>query len=347
MIRKINSKCSSPINHLNVNNEELDSPRDIADALASTFAKKSSSENYSEQFQRNKAKEEKKKLSFKSNNTEHYNKLFTLKELKTALEKAHDSCPGSDKVHYQFLKHLPFTSISILLDIFNDVWQSGDFPSSWKEALVIPIPKPGKDSSDPNNYRPIALTSCFCKTLERMVNTRLVWFLERNNLIVDVQSGFRRQRRTVYHLVRFETFIREAFINKQHVVSVFFDLESAYDTTWKYGILRDLHDFGLRGRIPIFIAAFLNERLFRVRVGNTLSDARVQEMGVPQGCILSVTLFSIKINSIVKAINPGVECSLYVDDFVICLRARNMNTIERQLQQCLNKLQSWSNKTRF
>ena len=72
MIRKINSKCSSPINHLNVNNEELDSPRDIADALASTFAKKSSSENYSEQFQRNKAKEEKKKLSFKSNNTEHY-----------------------------------------------------------------------------------------------------------------------------------------------------------------------------------------------------------------------------------------------------------------------------------
>ena len=224
MIRKINSKCSSPINHLNVNNEELDTPRDIADALASTFAKKSSSENYSEQFQRNKAKEEKKKLSFKSNN---YNKLFTLKELKTALEKAHDSCPGSDKVHYQFLKHLPFTSISILLNIFNDVWQSGDFPSSWKEALVIPIPKPGKDSSDPNNYRPIALTSCLCKTLERMVNTRLVWFLERNNLIVDVQSGFRRQRGTVDHLVRFETFIREAFINKQHVVSVFFDLESA------------------------------------------------------------------------------------------------------------------------
>ena len=179
-----------------------------------------------------------------------------------------------------------------------------------------------------------------------MVNSRLVWFLERNNLIVDVQSGFRR-RGMVDHLVRFETFIREAFINKQHVVSVFFDLESAYDTTWKYGILRDLHDFGLRGRLPIFIAAFLNEQLFRVRVGNTLSDARVQEMGVPQGCILSVTLFSIKINSIVKAINPGVECSLYVDDFVICLKARNMNIIERQLQQCLNKLQSWSNENGF
>lgn len=143
-----------------------------------------------------------------------------------------------------------------------------------------------------------------------MVNDRLVWFLESNNLIVDVQSGFRRQRSTTDHLVRLENFIREAFINKQHVVSVFFDLESAYDTTWKYGIMKDLHDFGLRGRLPVFISAFLNERYFRVRVGNTLSGRREQEMGVPQGCILSVTLFSIKINSIVKAINPGVDCSL-------------------------------------
>ena len=320
----------------------MEAPRDIADALAETFCKKSSSANYSEKFQRNKTREEKKKLNFNSSNSEHYNKLLTFKELKSALNKAHDSSPGQDKVHYQFLKHLPFTSLSVLLDIFNDIWQSGDFPLSWREALVIPIPKPGKDASDPANYRPIALTSCLCKTLERMVNDRLVWFLEKNNLIVDVQSGFRRQRGTIDHLVRFETFVREAFINRQHVVSVFFDLESAYDTTWKYGILKDLHDFGLRGRLPLFISAFLDKRFFRVRVGNTVLGAREQEMGVPQGCILSVTFFSVKINSIVKAICPGVDCSLYVDDFVICFRSRNMNIIERQLQQCINKLQTWS-----
>ena len=347
MIRKINGKGQPPLNHLEVNNTSLESPKDIADALADTICKKSFSVNYSEKFQRNKALEEKKKLNFNSPNSEHYNKLFTFKELKSALNKAYDSCPGQDKVHYHFLKHLPFTSLSVLLDIFNDVWQSGDFPSSWREALDIPIPKPGKDAGDPANYRPIALTSCLCKTLERMVNDRFVWYLEKNNLIVDVQSGFRRQRGTIDHLVRFETFVREAFINKQDVVSVFFDLESAYDTTWKYGILKDLHDFGLRGRLPLFISAFLDKRLFRVRVGNTVSGAREQEMGVPQGCILSVTLFSVKINSIVKAICPGVDCSLYVDDFVICFRSRNMNIIERQLQQCLNKVQTWSDENGF
>ena len=234
MIRKINGKGQPPLSHLKVNNTPLETPRDIADALAETFCKKSSSANYSEKFQRNKTREEKKKLNFNSSNSEHYNKLFTFKELKSALNKAHDSSPGQDKIHYQFLKHLPSTSLSVLLDIFNDIWQSGVFPLSWWEALVIPIPKPGKDASDPANYHPIALTSCLFKTLERMVNNSLVWFLEKNNLIVDVQSGFRGQRGTIDHLVRFETFVREAFINRQHVVSVSFDLEGAYDTTWKH-----------------------------------------------------------------------------------------------------------------
>ena len=81
--------------------------------------------------------------------------------------------------------------------------------------------------------------------MERMVNDRLVWYLEKHKLITNFQSGFRKQTGTADHLIRFETFIREAFIKKEHVVSVFFDLESAYDTTWKYGILNDLYSFGI------------------------------------------------------------------------------------------------------
>ena len=82
-------------------------------------------------------------------------------------------------------------------------------------------------------------------------------------------------------------------------------------------------------------------------MGTTLSDARLQQMGVPQGSILSVTLFNLKINNVVKAVNPGVECSLYVDDFLVCFRSKQMRTIERQLQQCLNNLQKWSDENGF
>ena len=112
-----------------------------------------------------------------------------------------------------------------------------------------------------------------------------------------------------------ESFVREAFAQRQHAVGVFFDLEKAYESTWKFGIMRDLHNAGLRGRLPLFIESFLKNRQFHVRLGSSYSALFDQEMGLPQGSILSVTLFGLKINSIIKTISPGVECSLYVDDF--------------------------------
>ena len=85
--------------------------------------------------------------------------------------------------------------------------------------------------------------------MEKMITKRLMHYLESNQLITDIQSGFRKDRSTIDHLVRLETYIREAFLNNEHVVTVFFDLEKAYDTAKKYGVLRDLHNMGLRGHL--------------------------------------------------------------------------------------------------
>ena len=104
-----------------------------------------------------------------------------------------------------------------------------------------------------------------------MINNKLVWFLERNKLIPPRQCCFRKQSSTTDHLIRLESFIREAFIQRQHAVAVFFDLEKAYDCTWKYGIMKDLHQAGLRGRLPCFIKGFLKNRQFSVRLGACLS----------------------------------------------------------------------------
>jgi potassium voltage-gated channel Eag-related subfamily H protein 8 len=187
--------------------------------------------------------------------------------------KAHDSAAGPDNVHYQLLKHLPAQALESLLNIFNNIWLTWEFPLSWSEATIIPIPKSGKDRTDPGNYRSIALTSCLCKTFERFVNDRLVWFSVKNKLLTEFQSGFRKQRNTTDQLISFESFVREGFVHREHVVSVFFDLEKAYDTTWTYGILRDLHKCGLRGRLPELVAGFLTNRFFRVRVGSCLTHS--------------------------------------------------------------------------
>ena len=249
---------------------------------------------------------------------------------------------GPDEIHYQMLNHLQENSLETLLNIFNTIWTTGKFPEDWTYATIIPIPKPGKDPAEHYNYRLIALTSCLCKTLERIINKRLTWFLESNNLISRFQSGFRSDRSTTDNLVRLETFIRDAFIKKEHVVAVFFYLEKAYDTTWRYGILKDIHKLGLRGRLPTFIENFLADRAMQVRVGSSLSDYYDQEQGVPQGGVLSTTLFSIKINDIVKCLGNLTDCSLYVDDFCICYRSKSMATIERHLQQNLNKIENWA-----
>ena len=64
------------------------------------------------------------------------------------------------------------------------------------------------------------------------------------------------------------------------------------------------------------------------------SDPFDQEMGVPQGSILSVTLFSFKINSLAKILSEDVQGSLFVDYFLMSYRVKNTRTCERQLQCC-------------
>ena len=70
-------------------------------------------------------------------------------------------------------------------------------------------------------------------------------------------------------------------------------------------------------------------------------------MGVPQGAILSVTLFILKINSIIKCLPAGVRGSLYVDDFCKCFRSESLIAIERQIQRCLNGIQKWADENGF
>ena len=180
-----------------------------------------------------------------------------------------------------------------------------------------------------------------------MINKRLIWYLESNNLISRYQSGFRGGRSTNDILIRLETFMRDAFVKKDHVVAVFFDLEKACDTEWRKGIMKDIHKLGLRGRLPTFIERFLADRTMQVRVGSTLSDLYNQEQGVPQGGVLPTTLFNIKIYDIVKCLDNLTDCSLYVDDFCICFRSKRMRTIERHLQQNLNKIEHWATNNGF
>ena len=97
---------------------------------------------------------------------------------------------------------------------------SGGSPSGWKEAIVIPILQFGKDPTNHILY-PIALTNCICKTMEQMVNCRLVYCLDSHKLLTNVQCGFESKCSMVDNLVSFETYGREAFIHNHNLISEF------------------------------------------------------------------------------------------------------------------------------
>ena len=73
----------------------------------------------------------------------------------------------------------------------NKLWEDGTFPDSWSSSTLIPILKLRKPPADPASYRPISLSSCASKFMERMVNGRIRTYLEPSKLLSPYQNGFR------------------------------------------------------------------------------------------------------------------------------------------------------------
>lgn len=119
------------------------------------------------------------------------NAVISLEEIVSILQTTNDTAPGPDNIPNRLLKQLPKIGINHLLKIFNCVWSKGVFPNSWRKAVVIPIPKPNKNKHKSDSYRTIALTNTMCKLLEKIINRRLKWFLEINNLLDCPESSCR------------------------------------------------------------------------------------------------------------------------------------------------------------
>ena len=123
MIRRISGKADPPaISHLKVNNSTIEQSGIIADILASTIVHNSLSDHYTDRFQKLKSRDQKKQITFSSNNQESYNQPFSMDELRAAIRKSHDSATGLDHIHYQMLKNLPESALDTLLRVFNELF---------------------------------------------------------------------------------------------------------------------------------------------------------------------------------------------------------------------------------
>ena len=187
---------------------------------------------------------EKIHINFETNEELEYNYSFSMIEFENALNSSNNSAPGKDNISFEMIKNLAPLAKSFILKYYNHLWKNKMFPKDWKHAIIIPIAKPGKDPTIPTNYRPISLTSCLCKLMEKMVNNRLVYYLDKNKVLSPTQSGSRKNRSTLDPLTSLENQIRRGFEQKMVTIAIFFDIQKAYDTTWRYSILKSLHTNG-------------------------------------------------------------------------------------------------------
>ena len=344
-IRKLRGKyVPSPPPTLKEGNKIITDSEEVANKLGKHFSDISSSKR-SSNFKTKKNFDI--AVNLNSGEFESYNIRFSYKEFVNALSLTESSAPGEDTVVYEMIKHLPEYGKIFLLQIFNKIWDTGILPKSWKVSLIIPVKKPNKNAMDATSYRPIALTSCLCKVMEKMINIRLIWYLEKNSLITPFQFGFRKNRSTLDPLFRLSNQIQQGFAMQRQTVGVFFDLEKAYDTTWRQGILREVCKLGIKGNMLKFLKSFLTNRFLKVKVGNRISNPFKQEEGVPQGSILSVTLFSIAINRIASTISSPVNYSLFVDDLAIYCTSYDAISACKHLQIAIDNISKWADENGF
>ena len=154
---------------------------------------------YSSKFLSHKTNAERQTLKFNSHNMETYNTPFSIDELLDALSSSNDSAVGPDDIHYRMLKHLPSEVLNTLLSILNDIWLTGNFPSSWRQSYVVPIPKPGKDTSDPiQTIAPLLSPAVFARLWNVRSITDLSGTWKETKLSLP-QSGFRKGRSLLWY----------------------------------------------------------------------------------------------------------------------------------------------------
>ena len=252
---------------------------------------------------------------------------------------------GPDKVANPMLKHLPRSGMDFLLHIFNLSWSSHSFLSIWKTSSIIPIHKMGKPLDSPASFRPISLTSCVSKLFERIILSRLLFFLESNSILSPRQAGFRPGRSTLDQILYLSRSISDGFNTLRpgsRTILSTIDFSKAFDSVWHPALFHKLISAGLPPCFARWTPSFLSDRRASVVFQNHKSRSFRVRRGVLQGSVLGPVLFSLFINDVPASLPFPVSCSLYADDLAVWSSSPSVPTAVEATQGALIRLEHWS-----
>ncbi|KAK9878168.1 hypothetical protein WA026_021184 [Henosepilachna vigintioctopunctata] len=263
------------------------------------------------------------------------------------IKRGKNTAPGKDGLSRSVFRHLPPNAIEFIKTIYNRCLELCYFPSLWKEATTIMIPKPNKDSTSPDNYRPISLLNVMGKIFEKILNDRLRDFAESRNIIPTFQHGFRTHHSTYDPLFRLHTNITNSLNSGECVIGVFLDVQRAFDQVWHSGLVQKLLNIGLPIHFVKIIMSYLIDRRIRVKVNNALSEPFIPRAGIPQGSAIAPLLYLIYTYDIPQPDNILSHISLFADDTAIWTTGRTSANCSRNMQRQLDVFSTWASNWRI
>ena len=272
---------------------------------------------------------------------------FEMHELETAIRKTRTKgAQGCDDIPPSFLKALGPVAKSELLDIFNQSFQEGHTPQVWRYAAIIPLLKAGKPPGSLASFRPVSLTSCVVKTLERMVSARLYQIAETRGMFSPLQAGFRKGRSCEDQILKVVQTIEDGFQAKsmKRSVLVQLDYSKAYDRVWKQKLLLSMEEKGVPMVYIRWLASFLSDRLARVRFQGEVSKVRVMRQGLPQGSVLSPVLFLFYIDNLARELPDDTLNAMFADDVNALATAGTKEEAQELAQISVNIVADWSRR---
>ena len=255
--------------------------------------------------------------------------------------------PGPDLITARMMRYFPDSVLNYLIKIYEASLTSSYTPQIWLKSRTVFVPKPGKDSTKPNAYRPIGLLSVLFKLLERLILDQLNDTDLNDNPLHITQHGFRKGHSTETALHRVVNHIEKAINQPKGVaIMLLLDVEGAFDNIHPHKVAKLMRK---RGMNPVFVDWYENYLINRFTIVEIKGLILIRKLfyGTPQGGILSPIIWNIYIDELLIRLEVAtVLTNAYADDVNLVKTGffPQLEYLKREMQKAIVICEQWADE---